>query len=174
MIQFLLVLREDQLSQIANQYHYLRHLHSRIRDSGHHRRHILLVLVLLRRRRRRISSCSSMSSRSSSLSSVGGDLTDANYKSDVIIPLHPLDTQYRRERVSCKADEYGRISFRQAIGVKLARTNDVLAKNFFTKYVPSMKTTPFDSEFNSASNGGTLIHRTNFGNSSIYIFVRFL
>ncbi|CAF1526580.1 unnamed protein product [Adineta ricciae] len=57
---------------------------------------------------------------------------------------------------------------------ELARTNDMLAKNFFTKYVPPVKTTPFDSEFNSASNGGTFIHRANFGNFSIYIFVRFL
>ncbi|CAF1689865.1 unnamed protein product, partial [Adineta ricciae] len=48
------------------------------------------------------------------------------------------------------------------IGVKLARTNDVLAKKVVTKYVPSMKTTPFDSEFNSAPNGGTFSHRTSF------------
>ena len=33
------------------------------------------------------------------------------------------------------------------IGMKLARTNDMLVKNFFTKYLPSMKTTPFDAEF---------------------------
>ncbi|CAF1007569.1 unnamed protein product [Adineta ricciae] len=48
------------------------------------------------------------------------------------------------------------------IGVKLARTNDMLGKNVFTKYVPSMKTTPFDSEFNSTSNDGTFIRRTSF------------
>ena len=45
---------------------------------------------------------------------------------------------------------------------ELARTNDMLAKNFFTKYLPSMETTPFDSEFNSAPNGGTFIHGRNF------------
>ncbi|CAF1239409.1 unnamed protein product [Adineta ricciae] len=83
----------DQFAQSSTVTHSRSTELSRIRDSGHHRRHILLVLVLLRRRRRRISSCSSMSSRSSSLSSVGGDLTDANYKSDVIIPLHPVFIQ---------------------------------------------------------------------------------
>ena len=50
----------------------------------------------------------------------------------------------------------------EKIDVKLARTNEMLAKNVFTKYVPSMKTTRIDSKFNSASNGGTFIHRTNF------------
>ena len=50
----------------------------------------------------------------------------------------------------------------EKIDVKLARTNEMLAKNFFTKYVRSMKTTRIDSKFNSASNGGTFIHRTNF------------
>ncbi|CAF1261987.1 unnamed protein product [Adineta ricciae] len=60
-------------------------------------------------------------------------------------------------------DERGSLYRCEASTKELARTNDMLAKNFFTKYVPSMRTTPFDSEFNSASNGDTFIRRTNFG-----------
>ena len=36
--------------------------------------------------------------------------------------------------------------------MKLAGTNDILAKKFFTKFLPQIKVSPFDAELNSESN----------------------
>ena len=52
------------------------------------------------------------------------------------------------------------------IDVKLARRNRVFAENFSQKHVRAIKTSPFDAELNSASNGDIFIPRTSFGKIS--------
>ena len=55
----------------------------------------------------------------------------------------------------------------------VASTKDKdLAENIFQKYVPSMKTSPFDSKFNSASSGDIFIHEASLNYTFIFSYVR--
>jgi len=52
--------------------------------------------------------------------------------------------------------------------VKLAQRNDNSYKTFCRSIAEVVQTSPFDSEFNSASNDNTFIHRTYFG-KNVYL-----
>jgi hypothetical protein len=54
--------------------------------------------------------------------------------------------------------------------MELAPRNKELYKNLYKNEFPSIKVSPFDAEFNSASNGDTFIHGKTIGKISSGFF----